>query len=279
MEHFFFRIICVLLFSQFLIPPNVFSHDQAKPVLNSSASKRLDNISLFNALTFNPQKGEKGTITFRVLKPSIVRVRVYDLYEPELVLNPLVDWEAYSPGEYSVTWDGRDSSGFLVSPTHCRISVEAQPLRMFTLYPDTSPFKTIKFLWEFLFPANLAYSHPMSKGYHEHCLHDPALCGELSVKLSPSGVIKKDGNTSGKYILRTRLLEGKPRGYSASAGNGCRWYVNNKLVHEEIAKDPNDFQYQWDTTGLPNGMYKLSVSVCDRNDHRATDSIIVEVKN
>lgn len=250
------RIALFLAVSQVLIVTQAFSHEQPVSSPPPPAAKRLEDVSTFKALTFNPHKGESGTITFRVVEPSIIRIRVYDPNDPELVLNTLVDWKAYPPGKHSVTWDGRDSSGHLVSPGASSIAIDAQPIREPIPGPDTTQ------------------AH--GEGFHRHNLHDTACCGELSIKL----VSPKAGETvRGVVSVEASLAENSPMGYSKSAGNGVRWYVNNRRMHEEITTGTQAFRWQWDTTDLPDGAYKLSVGCCDRNDHRATDSIMVEIKN
>lgn len=72
---------------------------------------RITDRSTAEALSFDPERDGPATISYRLTRDGLVRVRVVRRSDPGLVLRTLVDWSHQDFGHHSVTWDGRDASG------------------------------------------------------------------------------------------------------------------------------------------------------------------------
>lgn len=270
----------------------------------------IKNVSTAKAVAFNPLKGEQGIISYTVVNPCIVRVRILAQKERELVLRTILNWTERQVGTYQEIWDGKDSSGNIANPRKCNIVVEAQPLPPFasknsTIFKLVNVFRRISIFSRNYYPSSFTnsndHNHSSKNGYsidqklcllrpvqfdqmgitdevglHMHNLHDPVKCRELSVKITSlgTGVV-----ISGSYQLTAELQGGINQGYIPEMGSGARWYIDNKLVFEDENANPPLYTATLDTTIIPNGEHSLSISICDHRDHRGTYAIKVIIQN
>lgn len=84
---------------------------------------RILSRSTREALTFDPQRGEPATISYRLTRDGDIRVRVCWRKDKTPVLRAILDWTHQEFGDHEVQWDGRDASGNLVDNTRCFIDI------------------------------------------------------------------------------------------------------------------------------------------------------------
>ncbi len=90
---------------------------------------RITDRSTAAALTFDPLQDEPATISYRLTRDGLIRVRVVWRRDPNLVLRTLLDWTHQDFGLHRVTWDGRDASGNLIDNRGAFVSFEGDDPR------------------------------------------------------------------------------------------------------------------------------------------------------
>lgn len=222
----------------------------------------------FQPARFRPDAGETGAIRYHLSQPAIVRVYIRPKARRFLVVRNLVDWDEQEAGEHTIIWDGKDTRGNILDPSHYYATVQAQPLRG-TVGPEDVP------LDEELHHENVLHlSHSHSR-VHAHALHEPDNCHQLKVNILEP---KWGQKVSGKCRIVSQVSE-NARGYGRESGHSARYYVNYFLMQENKEVPGATAVWEWDTTGVPNGMHVFSVAQCDHHDHMDSDSILVEVDN
>lgn len=222
----------------------------------------LESIGPHNRI-FTPPEGT-GSISYTLNRPALVRVRIKRVGDPHLLLRTLVSWEEREAGSHTEEWDGIDASGNVLNSDDYSIAVDIQPLSL-DLLPEEE---------------NTILNEPDHLYGHFHCLHHPDKCGKFRLEVDSP---QKRQKLNGIVPIETRL-KGNFRGNSRRWGYGVRYYVDRELVHEAFVNpsditEPQSFQYNIDTTAFENGKHRITVNMCDHNDHEAAATTIVDFQN
>ena len=223
----------------------------------------LTDVEAITALTFDPTKGETGTISYTLTEPAIVRVRFIDRDDPELIHRVLIAYEEQEPGFHEIQWDGCDASGNYLKPMEMRVNIQAEHTATKITQEAAHMFGLV--------------GHPYG---HLHRLHDPEKCGSYTLQFiepAPESVL------SGEVKL---VLEvGDFRGFAIEGGVGIRGYVDKTLVLNQWL-EPEEVQAKFpyltwtlDTSAFPNGEHILRLSMCDHSDHPGMASLKAEFQN
>ena len=207
-----------------------------------SSPVRITEISTFDALTFNPDKKNSGTISYKLSKRAWVRIRILLRSDEQVVLRTLLDWSQRGLGKNSETWDGRDAAGHLINKARfpCFIVIDADS--------------------------------------EIHRKHARALCKDLRLRLKLKDSLPE--SVRGKVGVEV-ALDDDTRGYGEQFGYKVRAYVDFKLLHSFTYKGRvwRGFDFLLDTTGLSNGEHLLTVVVDDGADHVGSTSLKFNVRN
>ncbi len=203
---------------------------------------KITEISTFDALTFDPEAKNSGTISYKLSKRAWVRVRILLRSDEQLVLRTLVDWSERKAGKHVETWDGRDAAGHLVDKARfpCFVAIDADS--------------------------------------EIHRKHPRAMCKDLrlSLKLKDSS----PEPVSGKLGVEV-TLDDDTRGFGQQLGYKVRAYVDFKLIHSFTYKPKarRGFDFTLETSGLSTGEHLLTVVVDDGADHVGSTSLKFNVLN
>ena len=217
-----------------------------------------------SAFTFDPTKGETGTISYTLTEPAKVRVRLIDREDPELIHRVLISYEKHEPGVHEIEWDGKDASGNDVDPMGGLVIIQAE-------------LTSTKLTRQAIEMASLV-GHPYG---HLHRTHDSEKCGFYTLQFSepaPGSVL------TGEVKLVLELL-GDFRGYAEEGGIGVRGYVDKTLVlnqwlePEEVIANFPYLTWTLDTSAFPDGEHILRLSMCDHSDHPGMASLKAEFQN
>ena len=221
----------------------------------------LTEVEAITAFTFDPTKGETGTISYTLTEPAKVRIRLIDRSDPELIYRVLISYEKQEPGVHEIEWDGRDASGNYVDPFEIHVNIGAE------LTATNLTGQAIEIL--------SLVGHPYG---HLHRLHEAEKCGFFTLQFiepAPASVL------SGEVKLVLEVL-GTFRGFAEEGGIGVRGYVDKTLVLNQWL-EPEDVQAKFpyltwtlDTSAFPNGEHILRLSMCDHSDHPGMASLKAE---
>lgn len=224
----------------------------------------LTDAEAITAFTFDPTKGEMGTISYTLTEPANVRVRLVDREDPELVHRVLISYEKQEAGVHEIQWDGKDDSGNYLDPMGIRVNIQAE------LTGNKLTRKAIQMF--------SLVGRPYG---HLHRLHDPEKCGFFTMRFSepaPGSVL------TGEVKLVIEVV-GSFRGYAEDGGVGIRGFVDKTMVLDQWLEQGEvkaEFPYlTWtlDTSAFPNGEHILRLSMCDHNDHPGVASLKAEFQN
>lgn len=200
-----------------------------------------------------------GSIRYNLSENALVQVRIGIQGDPELVNRTLVDWEERKAGENTELWDGKDSGGNLVDKDKMVVKIGTRPIQSKVLSscvytPDGKEEKHID---------------------HRHETHDQTKCKDIKLKLvMPVPNQKVSGNTD-----ITVEVDPERCGYGQTTGHGMRVYIDDEQVHEEYFTRTGTLTVPLDTINFTNRRHKLTINVCDHNDHVGTVSAMLNIEN
>ena len=224
----------------------------------------LTDVEAITAFTFDPTKGETGTISYTLTEPANVRVRLIDKADPELIHRVLISYEEQEPGVYDIEWDGCDASGNYVDPFEVRISIQAEHTATKLTRHAIEVFSLV--------------GHPYG---HLHRTHDPEKCGFYSLQFTEP----EQGSVLTGEVKLVLEVTGDFRGFAIEGGVGIRGYVDKTLVlnqwlePEEVRAKFPYLTWTLDTSAFPNGEHILRLSMCDHSDHPGMASLKAEFQN
>lgn len=203
------------------------------------------------------QGRNEAAIPYSLPSKCLVRIRVVLSAQPSVVVKTLVDWEPRRAGDYTETWDGRDSSGNRRSMYRCSIVMETRPL-----YSRRQL-------------ARLRAKRMSSKQRRRlHALHDRRKCHDLGVRVDRALSTRP---LSGLVAVKISL-DRKRCGYAATDGLRVRYYLDDELVAAHADRFLK-VSCPFDTTKFANGPHVLTVVVFDAHDHSGSASLPIEIDN
>jgi len=226
--------------------------------VTSSELTIFKDLSTAKFYAFDPKKGQRGEITYTLLVPARVRIKITAKNNYDLLYRDLI-WDWREAGPHVEYWDGKDAAGNFLNPLECGVWTDIEP--KFTFKPAT--FK----------PPNLTMEELMmgKQGAHQHNIHDPAKCGRAAVRFtemisgagagsSAKGSRRFDKALSGVSIIRVEVSKDK-RGYSDETNYGVRWTVDRKLTDTQYYDRSSDGKFEWKlkTTQFPDGEHTIGV--------------------
>ena len=227
------------------------------------SGRYITDAEAITSFTFDPTKGETGTISYTLTEPAQVRIRLIDRSDPELIHRVLISFEKQEPGFHEIQWDGLDASGNFVNPKEIRVSIHAELTATKLTRKAIEMFSLV--------------GHPYG---HLHRTHDPDKCGVYTLQFiepAPGSVL------SGEVKL---VLEvGDFRGFAEEGGVGIRGYVDKTLVldqwlePEEVRAKFPYLTWTLDTSAFSNGEHILRLAMCDHSDHPGVASLKAEFQN
>ena len=226
---------------------------------------KFSDIRMERAFPTNCGEENPGQLSYTLLEPARVRIRVVAFGTRELFLRQVVDWEVRDAGPHTETWDCRDNSGHLISKEDVVVRLIGEP--MSTYLPGTMPLKDLS-------AEENIHGHKFG---HIHNKHHEWACHESRLRVvSPV----EEETIGGKVLIRSAVDE-KRRGYGDTYGYGVRYYIDYVLVNEEFYKPESGgvFAYELDTTAFPDGEHMLHLGMCDHNDHATSASVTIVIDN
>ena len=226
---------------------------------------KFSGFQMERAFAFDPVKGEKGIITYSLLEPARISIKVIKAGTRELYLSTILNWETRDAGTHTETWDGRDYDGEVIDLSNAIIVMEGEPL---------STYAPGNYSIEGLSDEEIVHGHP--HGHAHNVYHE-------SVNVIPELKVTsiKDGDIlSGLVTIESCIAEDK-KAYGDEAGYGVRYYLDNTLLQEEFYDRSCDgkFSYTLDTTAFPDGEYTLYVGMCDHHQHATSSGYNIKIKN
>lgn len=225
----------------------------------------LHDLHLDKAMNFDPEKGEKGVITYTLKEPAMLTIRIVKEGTRELYLATIANLAYRDAGEHTETWDGRDYSGNVVDMTKACMIIQAVA---------ASSYEPGKMELEKKSPEEVVHAdHPWG---HVHAHHHEYAEEVPILKIMN---IHKGDILSGKVWIKAEVDKDK-RGYGNQYGYGVRYYVDNTLAHEEFYKPKCDyFAYELDTTAFEDGKHMLYVGMCDHQEHTTSAGVPIVFDN
>jgi len=243
--------------------------DVHKPTEGAHTPKfvQIYDLQLDKAMTFNPEKGEKGIITYTLKEPARVVIKVVKEGTRELYLATILNMEFRDKGTHTETWDGLDYSGKPIDMTKASMFISAVAESSFS--PGKMPLEKLS-------PEEVVHGKPGEWG-HDHA-HHHEWAEEVPVLKILN--VRENAVLSGKVLIKSEVDKEK-RGYGNQYGYGVRYYVDNVLAHEEFYKPESDgeFAYELDTTAFEDGGHVLYVGMCDHNEHTTSAGVRVKFDN
>ena len=224
----------------------------------------VKDISTIRAYTFDPAKGEKGTISYTLLEPARSRIAVTHKSDLDQLYRVLL-WDWQEAGKHELFWDGLDQSGYPVVLKECSIRMKFYPKS--TYRPGT---KVIQ-------PLTTSELIAGKQGPHDHNMCDPDKCKPSK----PFVTEPRDGDVVSGTISVKVEVDKEARGYGDQSGYGVRWMVDQRLIAGMYYEKESDgkFEFKLDTTRFSNGPHVIRVGMCDHYDHVGSTSIQVIFEN
>lgn len=221
------------------------------------------DLDMTEVFTFRPEEGETARLSYRLLEPARIQIRVKKVGTRELYLATLLNWELRQAGEHTEVWDGRDYSGNAVDMSGAMITLIAQKAED---QPGTMALEAKS-------PEEIVHSEEQ----HDHGTHHPWAEEVPHLKiLEPRPRVE----ASDLLLIRSAVDEDR-RGYGDLYGYGVRYYVDGILVQEEFYQPESEgrFAYRLDTTAFADGEHLLHIGMCDHHQHATSASVPVVFRN
>ena len=254
------RIAFALLWVFMLTAAAISAHEGGYPELAKFSGIRMER-----AFPANCSKENPGRLSYTLLEPARVRIRIVALGTRELFLRQVVDWEMRDAGPHTEKWDCRDNSGHLIKKEKAVVRLLGEPMSSYL--PAAMPL-------EDLTAEEIVHGHEFG---HVHNKHHEWACHESQLSISSPVDGERIG---GRVLIRSKVAKDR-RGYGDTYGYGVRYYIGFELVNEEFYKPESDgvFAYELDTTAFPDGENMLYLGMCDHNDHATSASVRIVIDN
>ena len=227
----------------------------------------LHDLHLDKAMNFDPEKGEKGVITYTLKEPAMITIRIVKEGTRELYLATIANLAYRDVGKHTEMWDGRDYSGNIVDMTKACMIIQAVAA---SSYEPGKMVKLGKKTPEEIVHADYPWGHVHAR-HHKYAEEVPIL------KIVN---IRKGDILSGKVQIKAQVAKDK-RGYGNQYGYGVRYYVDNILAREEFYKPECNgyFAYELDSTAFEDGKHMLYVGMCDHQEHTTSTGVPIVFDN
>ncbi|UCG94273.1 MAG: hypothetical protein JSW13_00435 [Candidatus Aerophobus sp.] len=234
-------------------------HGGEKPVKIEFSDFKMER-----AFAFDPDKGEKGIITYTIPEPARISIKVIKARTRELYLATILNWEYRDAGTHTEKWDGRDYEGNIIDMSEAIIVMEGEPM---------STFAPGEYSLDGLSDEEIVHGHPSG---HAHNVYDQS--ANIVPELKITSV--RDGDILSGLVTIESHLEGE-KGYGDEAGYGVRYYLDHTLLEEEFYEESCNgrFSYTLDTTAFLDGEYTLYVGMCDHHQHATSRGHKIKIKN
>ena len=243
-------------------------HQDSSPVAMPSRPPQaiMKNISVISVYTFDPGKGETGSISYDLLEPARTRIVITAKDDPDQLYRVLF-WDWQGAGKQQIEWDGTDQSGYPLDRMTCAVRTNA--IAKSVHQPGT---KVVK-------PLTTEQLVQGLQGPPDHSVCDPEKCKPMEVRFVSIGGKSDAGTPLNKKLSHGAVLSGvvaieaevakDARGYGNMTGYGVRWMVDQQLVAAQYYEKESDGKFRWalDTTAFRDGEHVLRVSTCDHYDH------------
>lgn len=221
------------------------------------------DVNVTEAFLFKPQEGKPCKLTYRLVEPARVSIRIKKKETRELYLATIVGWAVRQKGRHEERWDGRDYSGNFVDMSEATLSVVAEKLA----YREGS------------LSLEARGAEEIVHGEKEH-IHGTHHSEAEEVPLLRIAVPKAGMELRGQVLIRSEVDRQK-RGYGDQFGYGVRYYVDSVLANEESYKPESNgrFAYTLDTSAFEDGKHMLYVGICDHHQHATSAGVEVFIRN